>query len=109
MKNIKEKLVLTLLIIVIVLFLYFSGIGCIYRYFLNSPCPGCGITRAVICLLKLDFKGAFEYNYMVYSLPVLYLMFLTDGKLFKKKLLNNIIIFLICFLFIIRYIMILRG
>lgn len=106
-KNIKSKVVLTLLIAVIVLFLYFSGIGCVYRYFFNIPCPGCGMTRAVLCLLKLDFKGAFEYNYMVYSLPVVYALFLTEGKLFKKRLLNYIIMFLIGTLFLIRYIFIL--
>ena len=65
--------------------------------------------RAIICLLKLDFKGAIEYNFMIYFMPLAYAMFLTDGKLFRKKLLNYIVIFLIGVLFLIRYIFVLRG
>ncbi len=104
-----KKIIITLIIAVFIALLYFSGIGCVYRYFFNVPCPGCGMTRAFICLLKFDFKGALEYNFMIYSMPLVYAMFLTDGKLFRKKLLNYIVMFLVGVLFLIRYIFVLRG
>ena len=35
---------------------------CPVRRFLHFSCPGCGMTSAVLALLKLDFRSAFENN-----------------------------------------------
>ena len=31
---------------------------CIWKLLTGHECIGCGIMRAIVCLLKLDFKGA---------------------------------------------------
>ena len=32
------------------------------------PCPGCGLTRALFCLLRLDFSGAFRMHPFIYPI-----------------------------------------
>lgn len=39
---------------------------CVFKELIGIPCPGCGITRALLSLILLDFKSAFEYNPMIY-------------------------------------------
>ena len=46
-------------IILIFLLLFFK---CPMKLFFDIPCPGCGMTRAIISLLKFDFKASFTYN-----------------------------------------------
>lgn len=38
------------------------GIPCPFRKVTGWLCPGCGITTLILCLLKLDFTGAFAAN-----------------------------------------------
>ena len=44
---------------------------CVFQHFLHIPCPGCGMTRAVAAVFRLDFLQAFRLHPMVWSLPVL--------------------------------------
>ena len=44
------------------LFLQLSGIHCPIKYLLGISCPGCGMTRALLAALRLDFSAAFGYN-----------------------------------------------
>ncbi len=37
-------------------------IGCPVKAILGVPCPFCGMTRAYLSLIRLDFSVAFEYN-----------------------------------------------
>lgn len=90
--NWKDKLKLTGIILLVVTAMYVFQIGCPIRRITTFPCMGCGMTRAVISLLKLDFAAAFEYHAMVWSLPLLYYIFLTDGKVFRRKWLNGLLI-----------------
>lgn len=46
-------------IILIFLLLFFK---CPMKLLFDIPCPGCGMTRAIISLLKFDFKVSFTYN-----------------------------------------------
>jgi hypothetical protein len=34
------------------------------------PCPGCGLTRAGVRLLRLDFAGAFQIHPFIYPIVV---------------------------------------
>ena len=71
-----------------ILHYYNIGIPCIFYKLTNLYCPGCGITRAIISLLKLDFYQAFRYN----SLVIILLPFLLIYNIYiwifngKKKL-----------------------
>ena len=83
--------------------LYWTGIGCVWRYFLHINCPGCGMTRAVICALKGDFAGAFSYHFMFWSLPLLVLLIVFDGKLFRRKWMNYALMGVIALGFLVNY------
>lgn len=51
-------------------------------------CPGCGMTRALRCLIRWDFAGAWSYNPIVFLLPVYLLLVLFDGKPFRRSQIN---------------------
>ena len=52
-------------------------------------CPGCGMTRALRCLIRWDFAGAWSYNPIVFLLPVYLLLVLFDGKPFRRSQINR--------------------
>ncbi len=86
-----------------VLLIYLSG-GClIYRIF-HIECLSCGMTRAILAALRLDFHSAFHFHPMFWSVPIIAAVILFEGKLFKKRIINTVIIGLIVAGFIIQYI-----
>jgi hypothetical protein len=48
--------------IFVVLALQGIGIPCLFRKITGLLCPGCGNSRAVLALLRLDVAGALGYN-----------------------------------------------
>ena len=56
---------------------------CPFYALTGVPCPGCGLTRAGLCLLQLDFAGAFALN------PAIYLVALTAGFALLSLLLKK--------------------
>lgn len=38
---------------------------CLFRNLFGTECYGCGMTRAVFSLLRLDFGAAWEYNRLI--------------------------------------------
>ena len=38
------------------------GIPCVFHAITKLECPGCGVTRMLISIVKLDFVSAFWYN-----------------------------------------------
>lgn len=38
------------------------GIPCMFYCITGLQCPGCGVTRMLLCLFYLDFSGAWEQN-----------------------------------------------
>ena len=87
-ENIKPKLAVVPLILLLYLLMYALDTTCIVKSILGIPCPGCGMTRAVVSALRLDLAAAFRLHPMFWSLPLLVLYFLYDGHLFKNKRLN---------------------
>lgn len=102
--DLKKKLIYTFLYLFAVFALYLLGAKCIFQSLFGIPCPGCKMTRAVISVLKLDFKAAANYNFMVFFMPLLYLYFLCDGKLFKNRTLNNFVLIIILLGFLANWI-----
>lgn len=93
--NLKTKLAFTALYLGVVGLFYALGISCVFQRLLGIPCPGCGMTRAVLAALRLNLKGAFGYHPMFWSMPILYLYFLSDrgllpGKFWDRLLLTGI-------------------
>jgi hypothetical protein len=65
---------------------------CIFYNITGVPCPGCGMTRSFMSLLKLDFKSSFNYH------PLFPLVFFLPFLIIRK---NTKLIFLFCSVFII--------
>ncbi|MBQ8741022.1 MAG: DUF2752 domain-containing protein [Clostridia bacterium] len=103
-KYLKNKLALTALYIAVLLLFWTFGIPCLYKHLLGFCCPGCGMSRAYFSLLRLDFVAAFNYHPMFWSVPIAYLYFLFDGRLFGKKILDYTVMILIVLGFIINWI-----
>ncbi len=94
-KDFKLKLIITVAVLVFALVMYIFKVPCIILSLTGVRCLGCGMTRALISVLRLDFKAAFSYHSMFWSMPILYLLFLKDGKIFDKKIYNIIILAII--------------
>ena len=90
-KKLKEKLISCAWILGVVLVMYIFRIPCLIKWIFGIECPGCGITRAYISLFRLDLKQAFAYNHMFWAVPICFLFYIFDGKLFKNKWVNVIL------------------
>lgn len=60
--------------------------GCPSRVLFGVACPGCGMSRAVEAVLRLDFQLALEYHPLVFLLPVAAVIYLLRKKIPKKLL-----------------------
>ncbi len=83
---------------------YFLGFECVFKKYLHIICPGCGMTRAVKALVHLDFASAFFYHPMVFSMPLVFVYILKNGRLFKKKHVDNVVLGTIGLGFVINYV-----
>lgn len=90
-----------LAIALLYLFFHLVGIGCPIRYTTGISCPGCGMTRAVLALLRFDFAAAFQFHPLVYVLPFALLVFLFRHRISNKF--YKIFIFTFVGLFVIIY------
>lgn len=62
-----RRIVLRHLLLVCVLaaalaFFWLTGIGCPFRALFHIPCPACGTTRALLCLLRGDVAHSLYYH-----------------------------------------------
>ena len=101
----KEKLISTAIYVAMVCIFYFLDISCLFLTFTKIPCPGCGMTRAILAALRLDFKTAFHLHPMFWSLPLLYLYFLFDDGLFANKYIDKILLYFIGFGFVLQWVL----
>ena len=90
-KHFKMKLILILISFLIIYFILSElldvGIPCLFYEITGYYCPGCGITRLLFSLLKLDFYQAFRYN------PLIFILIIITGiywlvKFILKKFIN---------------------
>lgn len=104
-KELKNKLILTFLYTIILIIFRLLKVPCIFKHFLGIECIGCGMTRAVLSALNFDFKTAFMYHSMFWSLPILYIYFLYDGNIIGKKALDALVLIIILIGFILNWIL----
>ena len=67
----KKTLIITTLISTIYLYLnkrFSFYIPCIFHKITHLYCPGCGLTRMILEILKLNFYQAFRYNPLLFIL-----------------------------------------
>ena len=102
--NWKDKLLVGGIFLVALAVMYVFKITCPVLKFLHIPCPGCGMTRAWISALQLDFAAAFSYHGMFWSMPILLLYYLYDGKLLPWRWADRLILIAIAIGFAVNWI-----
>lgn len=100
-QNMKKAFLWTGIILLLLACLY----KCPYDYIFGISCPGCGMTRAFLSLLRLDFASAFYYHplFPLVILVALYLIVEYLGIFRLKHTHKNIALWVICGLFLIVY------
>lgn len=85
----------------LILFLAFAGLlvlvlrllngFCMLRTLTGIPCPGCGMTRAVLSALRGDFRAAFAYHPLWVTLPLLaWLVFCSVLPQYRKAAIDKL-------------------
>jgi hypothetical protein len=64
-----QGLALILLVGVTVILNTALKVGCLAKAIFGVPCPVCGMTRAYLSLLRLDFSAAMHYNPAFWVFP----------------------------------------
>lgn len=69
---------------IVILILAFSfilafNIKCIIRTLIGIPCPGCGMTRAWIEAINLNFYEAFKFHPLFLLAPILIILIIIRG------------------------------
>lgn len=96
----KYKLITFGAAIGIIAIMYHFDLPCPFQFLFHIDCPGCGITRAYISLFRLDLRAAFSYHPLFWTVPLCLILYLFDGKLFRKQWINNLLIGLLAFGFL---------
>lgn len=65
---------------------FYLTFGCPIRFFTGISCPGCGMSRAVLALLRLDIGLATEMHPLVFLLPVAAAVYLLRRRIPKKAM-----------------------
>ena len=94
-KELKNKLILIVLYAGILILFWNLGVPCLFKHFFKIPCPGCGMSRALFCVLKGNIVEAFRAHPMFWSMPILFLFFILDSQILKNKVLNWVVLTLI--------------
>ncbi len=77
----KAWLAPTAIVALLYLIMFLIGISCPIKFLSGISCPGCGMTRACLSALRLDFESAFRYHPLwVCLLPALLLLFFIQKK-----------------------------
>lgn len=85
LKGLKGKLVVAVCVFSFCLFLRMTKTTCLIFKLTGIPCLGCGMTRAVLAILRMDFETALGYHPLVFLLPLIGAYYLLDGNIFGKK------------------------
>lgn len=102
MKNRKSELGLVFGLALYMLIAIVFSIPCPIRFLTGVSCPGCGMTRAALSLLRLDFSAAFHYHPLVFVLlPVAVTLYILTAKKLPKA--RRVFLLCVAFLFIAVY------
>ena len=103
-KNLKEYIILIIILVFFFILLLSHEIKCLFNEITGLYCPGCGITRMIISILKSEFYQAFRYNPFLFTLLVIYSLYaiISIVRYRKVKPLKNkyvVVLLILTFLF----------
>lgn len=103
LKKHKDLICLAATIVFIYAVMHFVGIGCPIKFVTGISCLGCGMTRAWLSVLKLDFSAAFYYHPLFMLPPVAAVVYLAKSKInlkiYKIIMLTIVIAFITMYLY----------
>lgn len=74
-----------------------TGIGCPIRAITGIPCPGCGITRALLAAMRLQWRSAFSLHPLFpLALPFLFCAVHANAPLLRGRARPFVVVFLVC-------------
>ncbi len=100
-KNKKEIIAFSFCFIIIAA-LYLT-IQCPIKFFTGICCPGCGMTRAFLSILRLDFEAAFYYHPAIFIMPLAAVIFIMKKKINPTVVRVLLILFILILLVIYLY------
>lgn len=113
----KKKLKLSIILVIcgigiggVITYLFLNNvfsIPCVFHELTGYYCPGCGVTRMLISLLRLEFNQAFHYNcflFVLFPIAFLYLgiywiYWVRDKVMYKLPNIIWIILLIVTILF----------
>lgn len=97
-----KLLILGICSVLLLLWLIVDGF-CPFRRLIGIPCPTCGMSRAWLAFFRLDLPTAFRLHPMFWSVPILILFPMYDGRLFPQEKLNGLVLFLLLAAYFVCY------
>lgn len=76
----KQKIIFIIFLIILSILILEDviSIKCPIHLLTNLYCPGCGVTRMIKSILKLDFYQAFRYNQLLFILSPFFIFLFLD-------------------------------
>lgn len=99
----KQHVIYFLVICCFIAVMQIENINCLIAAFFGIPCPTCGVTRAMLSLFSLDFKGYMGYHPLALPL-VASVILLLHAKVIKRCLWIYIVASAVLLLNTVRYI-----
>jgi len=81
--------------------LHYLGITCPIRFVTGISCPGCGMTRAWLSLVRGDYQQAFAFH-PLFIIPLFFVIFYLFRKHLSKKM-KNVLLYSGISLFLLVY------
>lgn len=100
-KLIKRAIIWLPAIAIVVILMYISNIQCLIKEVIGLPCPTCGMTRAWVSVLRLDFKEAFWWHPLFpIAILILYLLIDNDNprRWFQILLASTVVLLTVVFI-----------
>lgn len=96
-KNVKECIILTTFFLIVISMYYLNiSIPCLFHKITKLYCPGCGVTRMIDALFHFNIYKAISYNAYVFSLLILFVIYLIICLIKRSFItINNKIIYVL--------------